>query len=422
MLHMRRHGPRPGHCNPVSGQHSQRARMALAQMGDVDPAIAALALWCTHRDHDRDTETDGDTILYGPSFTQLSPPEQIGLTAHHVLHVALRHSARQAEMAARLGRGFKPKLYALAADAMVNEALLAGGHALPRPAVRAKELIDLLPGLDTIAPNILAEWDTDRLYHALAAPLEGDPSQVNPAVEDYMLKRRFAPDLTSKGSFETQNDVWATRVEQALELGRAAGVGIGAALIRCGDLPSSEVPWERHLRRLLLKAVSDVPRVSHKRPAARWVAQDAAARSAATPSPAFQPGFARDLRKPRIIVALDTSSSVTDTQLDLFAAEVLGIQRRSDAELHLWGFDTSLHSQVRLDHADALKRLELRRGGGTDFGPVFAASQRLDPSLLIVLTDLDAPLPANPRHPVIWAVPCAIARKPAFGTVLAMAR
>ena len=125
-------------------------------------------------------------------------------------------------------------------------------------------------------------------------------------------------------------------------VGRAAGVGIGAALIRFGDLPGSEVPWERHLRRLLLKAVSDVPRVSHKRPAARWVAQDAAARSAATPSPAFQPGFARDLRKPRIIVALDTSSSVTDTQLDLFAAEVLGIQRRSDAELHLWGFDTSL--------------------------------------------------------------------------------
>ena len=391
-------------------------------MGDVDPAIAALSLWCSHRDHGSETETDGDTILYGPSFTELSPAEQIGLCAHHVLHVALRHSARQAEMAMRFGRSFKPKLYTLAADAMVNEALLAGGHALPRPAVRAKDLIDLLPGLDTITPNILAEWDTDRLYHALAAPLEGDPTQVNPAVEDYMLKRKFAPDLTSKGSFETQSDVWATRVEQAVELGRSAGIGIGPALIRFSDLPGSTVPWERHLRRLLLKAVSDVPRQSYKRPAARWVAQEALAQAAGVHLPAFHPGMARDMRRPRIIVALDTSSSVSDSQLDLFAAEVLGIQRRSDAEVHLWGFDTELHSQTPLDHADALDRLEMRRGGGTDFTPVFDASRRLDPSLLIVLTDLDAPLPPVARHPVIWAVPNPVARPPRFGTLIVMAR
>ena len=406
----------------MSGQHSSRARSALAQLGDIDPAIAALALWCTHRDHDSETETSGDTIYYGPSFTQHPPPEQIGLTAHHVLHVALRHSARQAEMAARLGRRFKPKLYTLAADAIVNEALLSGGHALPRPAVRAKELIDLLPGMDTVAPNILAEWDTDRLYHAIAAPLEGDPSQVNPAVEDYMLKRRFSPDLTSKGSFETQSDVWATRVEQALELGRSAGIGIGPALIRFGDLPNSTVPWERHLRRLLLKSVSDVPSPSHKRPAARWVAQEALARAADAPSPAFQAGLARDQRRPRIIIALDTSSSVTDIQLDLFAGEVLGIQRRSEAELHLWGFDTTLHSQTRLDSADALHQLKIQRGGGTDFAPLFDACRTFDPSLLIVLTDLDAPLPPAPRHGVIWAAPSAVPRAPAYGTLVVMAR
>ncbi|MCR9109312.1 MAG: VWA-like domain-containing protein [Rhodobacteraceae bacterium] len=406
----------------MSRAHSRRARPALAQMGDIDPAIAALALWCMHRDHDGQTETDGDTIYYGPSFTHLSPPEQIGLAAHHVLHVALRHSARQSEMATRLGRDFKPKLYSLAADAMINEALLSGGHALPRPAVRAKELIELLPGIETVAPNILADWDTDRLYHALAAPLEGDPSQVNPAVEDYMIKRKFAPDVNTKGSFDTQSDVWASRIEQALELGRSAGVGIGAALIRFGDLPSSVVPWERHLRRLLLKAVSDVPRLSHKRPAARWVAQDAMARAVGAPAPAFQPGSARDLRRPQIVVALDTSSSVTDMQLDLFVAEVLAIQRRSDAEVHLWGFDTGLHSQLRLDQADALDRLEVRRGGGTDFAPVFDASAKMQPSLLIVLTDLDAPAPPAPRHPVIWAVPSPVPRPPRFGTLLVMNR
>ena len=406
----------------MSGQHSRRARAALAQMGDVDPAIAALGLWCTHRDHDGDTETKGDSILYGPSFDQLSIAEQIGVAAHHVLHVALRHSARQAEMALRLGRKFKPKLYTLAADAIINEALLAGGHALPRPAVRAKELIDLLPGLETVAPNILADWDTDRLYHALAAPLEGDPSQSNPAIEDYMLKRRFAPDLSSKGQFETQSDVWSNRVDQALEQGRAAGAGIGKALLRFGDLPRATIPWEHRLRRLLAKAVSDVPRLSHKRPAARWIAQDSLARKAATASPGFQPGLARDRQRPRIIIAIDTSSSISDTQLDLFAAEAMGVQRRSGAECHLLGFDTDIHSQTRLDSPDALKQVNLRRGGGTALEPVFTAALRLDPSVLIILTDLDVPVPHPPRFDVIWAVPTRIGKPLPFGVLLVMDR
>ncbi|MFP7672910.1 VWA-like domain-containing protein [Marivita sp. S0852] len=406
----------------MSASHTRRARVALAQMGDVDPAIAALALWCSHHDHADATRTDGDTILYGPDFEHLSVPEQIGLAAHHILHVALRHSARSAEMASRLGRKFQPRLYNLASDAIINETLLTGGHALPRPAVRAKEVIDLLPGPDNVAPNILAEWDTDRLYHALAKPLDGDPSDRQPTVEAYMLKRKFAPDLTTSGTFETDSDFWSGRVDQALDLGRAAGIGIGAALVRFGDLPHSSVPWELRLRRLLAKAVSDMLRLSYKRPASRWIAQEAFARQNAARSPAYEPGVSRDIQRPRLVVALDTSSSITDSQLDLFAAETLGIQRRSGTDVHLLGFDTVVHSQLKLERHDDLTRLELNRGGGTNLEPVFATAKSLDPSLLIVLTDLDAPLPKRPKHPVLWAVPAPVTPAPPFGTLVEMDR
>ena len=283
-------------------------------------------------------------------------------------------------------------------------------------------MIELLPGLDTIAPNILADWDTDRLYHALAAPLEGDPSQTNPSIDDYMMKRRFAPDLSSRGQFETQSDIWSNRVDQALDLGRSAGVGIGPALIRFGDLPHATIPWEQRLRRLMAKAVSDVLRLSHKRPASRWIAQEAQAQITDSTAPAFQPGLARDLQRPRIVIAIDTSSSVTDTQLELFAAEAMGIQRRSGAECHLFGFDTDIHSQTRLDSLESLKQLDMRRGGGTDLAPVFATGRRLDPSVLIILTDLDAPLPPIPRYDVIWAVPSPVRQAPSFGTLLVMDR
>ncbi|SHH75501.1 vWA domain-containing protein [Marivita hallyeonensis] len=400
--------------------HSRRAQTALSHMAEVDPAVAALALWCAHRDHDDPTCTQGDTILYGPEFEALSVPEQIGLAAHHVLHVALRHSARQTEMASRLGRKFKPLLYNLASDAIVNEALLNGNHALPRPAVRAKELIELLPGLDTVAPDILGDWDTDRLYHALARPRDGDPSETNPAIEDYLLKRRFAPDLTAEGTYESQSDVWSSRVDQALDMGRSGGIGIGVSLARFADLPQSRTPWELRLRRLLLKAASDVPRVSHRRPSSRWIASDAQARQSGTRTPAFEPGMTRDIRRPRLAIALDTSSSVTDRQLDLFASEAVGIQRRTTAELHLLAFDTEVHTHQRFDHADDLTRIDMRRGGGTSFDPVIAKAGQLDPSLLIVLTDLEAPLGPQPGFPVIWAVPSAVTRAPSFGTVLSM--
>jgi hypothetical protein len=89
--------------------HSTRAARALAHLGEVDPALAVLALWCRHRDGAGTTRTSGDVITYGSGFGHLGLPEQVGLVAHHVLHVALRHSSRQAGLAERLGEPSTPR-------------------------------------------------------------------------------------------------------------------------------------------------------------------------------------------------------------------------------------------------------------------------------------------------------------------------
>jgi hypothetical protein len=44
----------------------------------------------------------------------------------------------------------------------------------------------------------------------------------------------------------------------------------------------------------------------------------------------------------------------------------------------------------------------------------------LRPSIAVILTDLDAPLPPNPGFPLIWAVPRPVDAPP-FGRVLCMA-
>ncbi|MEL6958855.1 MAG: VWA-like domain-containing protein [Pseudomonadota bacterium] len=399
--------------------HSKRIQPALARLPEVDPAIAALALWCNWRDDNGPTRTTGDTILVGPEFQLLPISEQTGLAAHHVLHVALRHSARRAAAAERYGSRFQARLFDLASDALVNEALLQAHHALPRPCVRANEIAERLPSEDRPA-NLLAEWDCDRLYVVLANHATQRSGTEDDPVEAYMQAQGFAPDLDGSDPDHAEPEIWAGRVEQALQAGQRAGSGIGAVLARFGDLPQARVPWEVRLRRLLGKALLQEPRPSHRRPSRVWLARDSQARQDGTIQPAFDPAILRNQRRPRLVVALDTSSSIRDVTLELFASEALSILRRTGAEAHLLGFDTEVHSAIRLRSASDLQSLDLKRGGGTDFGPVLAEAEALDPSLIIVLTDLDAPTPSRIRAPLIWAVPTEPAKVPETGDVLVM--
>ncbi|MEM6303499.1 MAG: VWA-like domain-containing protein [Pseudomonadota bacterium] len=400
-------------------QHSTRAAAALARLPEIDPAIAALALWCSYRDSETPTSTRGETILIGPEFVLLPLSEQTGLIAHHVMHVALRHSARRAAAQERYGARFRAGEFDLACDALVNETLLQGGHALPRPAVRAADLVDMLPPKDR-PQNVLADWDCDRLYVAmrLQAPTPG--SSEDGAFERYARQQGFSPDLEGSEADDGKPEVWSGRVEQAMAAGQRAGSGIGAVLTRFGDLPKATVPWEIRLRRMLNKALAEAPRLSHSRPDRAWLARDSHARETGGAQPVFEPGRAREGQRPRVVIGLDTSSSISSLTLDLFAAEAVSILRRTGAEAHLLRFDTEVHAQVRLSKPDQIHSLSLRQGGGTDFEPVFAQALALDPSLIVMLTDLDAPTPQGVSARVIWAVPSEPPFAPGFGEVLVM--
>jgi predicted metal-dependent peptidase len=137
------------------------------------------------------------------------------------------------------------------------------------------------------------------------------------------------------------------------------------------------------------------------------------------PVPAYQPGRARMDARPRLVVGLDTSSSIDAQAMALFAAEAEGIARRTGAEVHLMVFDETVFLTRRLDPAgwQGLQGLALRRGGGTDYADLFDKTSRLAPAMLVVLSDLDAQLPQKPGFPVLWAVPRKVAEPP-YGRVL----
>ncbi len=404
-------------------RHSERARAALQDLAETDPAIAALSLWCQHRDGTQ-TRTQGTTITYGPDFAALPAHEQRGLAAHHILHVAFRHSARSGELQARLGDGFSAERYNMAADAVVNEALLLADYALPRPAVTLTGLLEGKTGDAVAAPVALAEWDVDRLYHALGAPSDDNGPAGN--ASDPGAARRFVPDLDAEdgpsGGDDSGQDAarWRQHVARALDAGRRAGRGLGRIGHRIADVPEPRTPWEVVLRRLLTQATMPQPRPSPARPSRRWIAGAAQATRAGTAQPGFEPGRRPLSDVPRIALGLDASGSIDDARLALFWGEVTGIARRLRAELHLMVFDDAIRHRTRIDPADTRPALPaMPRDGGTNFVPVLAEAQALRASALVMLTDLEGGAGPPPRGlPVIWAVPDGTALVAPFGRLV----
>ncbi|MDM7932876.1 VWA-like domain-containing protein [Tabrizicola sp.] len=398
--------------------HSARAARAIAHLGEVDPALAVLALWCRHRDGTGPTMTAGDVITYGPGFDRLGLPEQVGLVAHHVLHVALRHSDRQAGLAERLGAAFDPALFGLAADGIINDTLILAGHAIPRPAVTLTALLAEAGLAAQSAIAALEDWDADRL----AMALHSDPKRAE-RLRDWGASRGFSVDLAvgeprDKGKGQSVSD-WRNQILRAMEAGRKAGAGIGRLGAILADLAPDTVPWELHLRGLLAQALTERPRQSWRRPSGSWLARMAEAERAGGPVPVYEPGRARLDHRARIVIGLDTSSSISPQTLRLFTAEAEAIARRTGAEAHLMAFDETVFAQERLDPNGwhALRETGLRSGGGTCFDDLFEKAGRIRPSITVVLTDLDAPLPPAPGFPVLWAVPNTVAA-PAWGRVL----
>lgn len=415
----------------MSGVHSARAGPALRALAEADPALAALSLWCRHRDGAGPVaRTSGVTIQYGPEFESLPRPEQIGLAAHHILHVAFRHGTRAGAMAARLGPGFDAGLFNIAADAIVNEALLLAGYVLPRPRVTLTALLAETGAGEAGAPGAVAAWDVERLYTRLASDAPGTGGQgARDAAKRLAGAAGFRDDLDQSASGEDGAEVaadWHGRLARALAEGRAAGRGIGRLSGRLGDLPRTDMPWEQLLRGAVTRAVTREPLPSPFRPARRWLAMDAAARATGGPEPAFQPGAGRPLPRPRIAVMLDASGSVPRTLRDRFAAEVAGIAARTGAEVHLVVFDAEVREARRLpahDAARALREIDWPEGGGTDFAPAFAAALEGHPSVIVVLTDLEAETGSAPgRVPVVWAVPARPANQPPWGRLIVLDR
>ena len=108
----------------------------------------------------------------------------------------------------------------------------------------------------------------------------------------------------------------------------------------------------------------------------------------------------------QLVVALDTSSSIRQQELEEFAAEISAISDQAQPEaIRVLYCDEVVNSTQEFRYSEPIK-LEPMGGGGTNFRPVFewVDAQNLSPACLIYLTDLecDSYPDTVPSYPVLW--------------------
>jgi len=439
-----------------------RGTRAVERMVEFAPATGGLALWARHQDlHPGDTAaapvtTDGTTLFYSAAFAAADLPQQAGLIAHAVLHVALRHAQRCLGLQALLG-DVDLRLFNTCADAIVNSTL---AHLtwlrLPPGAVMLERLLADALGIHQTAEAALLAWDVERLYRAVDDRRSPGPSARRgprasgraaaesaaarapadtPAHRDGVrvdgpraartraLASGTALDLIPDAGARELPEEAAARAREWGERLLRAHAGDGAhSMLRTlvADLPRTRIPWEQVLRTQLARSLSPRPALSWSRPARSYIANQGRGGGRRMP---WEPGVNGTRPVPRLALMVDVSGSIDDGLMDRFAREIGAITRRLEADMLLVIGDDRVRRVERFAAGRAdVRGIEFNGGGGTDFTPLLEEADRYRPDIGVVLTDLEGPARFKPRWPVIWAVPeaCAAATPP-FGRKLAMA-
>ena len=392
------------------------------------PMKPAKPDWCPT------TATDARAFFYNPDYIDaLSLDQTQFMLAHEALHCALSHFARRQHRVRHR--------WDLACDYAINPLLVDDGlkppaNALLMPLYKgmtAEEIYPLLDEndqsetLDTHAydrdnqhqdqqrggmderdiseqqrRNDEAGQDqTDAGHGGQGQPNQERPDQDQPTQGQAGGEQAAQPQQDAAGApqpltpdeQETLQVQWQQRMAGAAQQAMQAGK-LGGELKRMIDhLLQPQLPW----RMLLARYMNSLSREDYS-----W----------ARPSRREGDYIMPSLRSHQldIVVALDTSGSIKDDEVQEFIDEIDALKGQVRARVTLLPCDAALcaGAPFRFEPWEQFCRPEdLTGGGGTSFRPVFrwVDQQGMRPDLLVYFTDADGDFPSDePNYPVIWLV------------------
>lgn len=321
----------------------------------------------------RTAATNGRQILINPQFFEgLSLDEQEAVLLHEVLHAALLHPSR--------GLGRNAKRWNIAADIVVNGILMREGFALPKDHVRVQALERF--SVEEVY-DLLEQSPWDKKDFPLASPdLLPMPESGDESV----------PGSLGQEQAQATEDHWRNAVEQA---------GIMAETLLQGHLPASlerelqtikggQLNWRHYLWRYLVRTPIDFRDFDRRFIGKRMYLETLEDETV------------------HVAVAVDTSGSINNQQIQVFLSEVQSILLSyPQLRCELYYADAAIHGPYPVTPYGSLPTPI--GGGGTDFRPFFAKlEQDHSPwvtTVAVYLTDGFGRFPSQPpSFPVLWVI------------------
>ena len=311
--------------------------------------------------------TDGQKLGYNPDFILgLSLDVTKSLIAHEVMHCACAHHVRRGSR--------EPIKWNQAGDYAINGILQNSGFKIPAEWLTDARFTDMA---------------SEEIYNLLPDP---DPGSGGGPGEVRDGKDQHGKPLPPPSQAQEEQS-WKVAMTQAAQQAKACG-NLPADLARLVDsiVHPKLNPYEILRQFLEMSARNDYAWTPPNR---RYLAQG------------FYLPSLRSEELPEIVIAVDTSGSVSEDDLAQFAAEISGILEAYDTKITVLYCDHALNGEPQIfTREDLPLTLQARGGGGTDFRPPFRwiQNQELTPACLIYLTDLCcSAYPCDPGFPVLWA-------------------
>lgn len=358
--------------------------------------------------------TDGVHLLLNPeTFFKHPLGERVFIVAHEIMHCVWAHCEtmhgyqKSGKVAFADGSTlpFDPQQWNIATDLVINDLLI-----------------------ESQVGTFNSEWLHDRnvatfqdsavdIYRKIYDPNRGGGGKRGngngPPIKgsgfDELLKPGSGSGKDPTQASQDRDDTkWKTEVAAGLASAKAQGK-LPAGLERIfGDILEPTVSWQDLIRAFFARKVGGG--------AFDWLKPD-------------RRFIVRDIYTPArsghgcgtVAVAIDTSGSIGQRELDQFFGELRGIieEARPERVLVMW-CDAEVHKVDEIYDVSDIGGLKPHGGGGTDFRPVFdwLADNNIVPDALVYLTDGMGSFPNRaPQYPVLWGDIMQHVRYP-FGDVV----
>lgn len=349
--------------------------------------------------------TDGTHLILNPGkFFAFSLDERVFIVAHEILHCILNHCTLGYQMrkagAVKYVDGtslpYDQQLMNVAMDLVINDTLIhdkigafpkEGMHD-PKTATRTDSFLDAYKKV----------WKDPEKFPGGGFDITLDPG----------TSQGKDPGQAAQARSQTE---WDTAVAGALAVAKAQGK-LPASLERLlSEIVDPTVSWQDHIRGFFARRVGGGG-FDWRKPDKRLIQRDI-----------YGPRRAGNGCGP-VVVAVDTSGSIGQRELNHFFGEMRGILDDVDPEMiYVVWCDAQVHKVDEIEDSSDIDSLKPAGGGGTDFRPVFDWVDQNDvrPDALVYLTDMLGSFPDKaPAYPVIWGDIYGRCKAP-FGDVVSVA-